>query len=394
MSLSLAACGVACALGADTAEVAAALFAGRDGLSMRTDLLAGRAVQVGAVHAALPALPTRLAALDCRNNRLMLHVLQEIAPAIRAATARFGAGRIAVVLGTSTGGVAEAEVAVAAHHRTGAWPAGFHYRQQAPGSLAEFAANLFGLTGPAYTVTTACSSSAKVFASARRLIRAGLADAAVVGGADTLCRMTLGGFHALEALSATRCNPFSINRDGITIGEGAAAFLLTPDPGPVALLGVGESSDAHHPTAPDPEGKGALAAMTGALADAGVSAEEIAYINLHGTATPLNDAMESRAIAGLFPPGVPCGSTKGLTGHTLGAAGGVEAAFLWLALHPALGPGMLPPHVWDGQADPALPPLNLVDAGTKLPVGGRCAMLSNSFGFGGSNVALVLGRAG
>jgi len=243
-------------------------------------------------------------------------------------------------------------------------------------------------------VTTACSSSAKVFAVARRLIRAGLADAAVVGGADTLCRMTLGGFHALEALSPTCCNPFSVHRDGITIGEGAAAFLLTPDPGPVALLGVGEASDAHHPTAPDPDGRGAAAAMAGALADAGLDAGEIAYINLHGTATPLNDAMESRAVARLFPPGMPCSSTKALTGHMLGAAGGVEAAFLWLTLHPGLGPGVLPPHAWDGQADPALPPLNLIGVGTKLPPGDRLAMLSSSFGFGGSNVALVLGRTG
>lgn len=393
MRLFLQDCGVICPLGRGKAAVAEALFAGRPDALRRADgLIPGRTVFVGAVDGALSAPPAAAAALDCRNNRMMFAALSEIAPAVAAAVARHGRDRIAVVLGSSTSGIAEGEAALAAHRRSGRWTAGYHYRQQEPGSPADFAARALGLGGPAYTVATACASSAKVFASARRLIRAGLADAAVVGGADTLCRMTLNGFGALEALSKGRCNPFSANRDGITIGEGAAAFLLSAEPGPVELLGVGETSDAHHSTAPDPQGEGARTAMLQALADAGLEPADIAYINLHGTATPLNDAMESRAVAALFPDRTPCSSTKGMTGHMLGATGGVEAAFLWLTLNRPTNPGLLPPHLWDGQCDPALPRLNLVGPGTPMADRGRSAMLSNSFGFGGSNVSVILGQ--
>ncbi|HXP98087.1 MAG TPA: beta-ketoacyl-[acyl-carrier-protein] synthase family protein [Telmatospirillum sp.] len=393
MRLFLQDCGVVCALGRGKAAVAKALFAGRtDTLRPDDKLINGRSILVGAVEGDFPAPPPSAAAFDCRNNRVMLAALAEIAPAVAASVARHGSDRVAVVMGSSTSGIAEGEAALAAHRRDGFWPAGYHYRQQEPGTLAEFVARVLGLGGPAYTVATACSSSAKVFASARRLIRAGLADAVVVGGADTLCRMTLNGFGALEALSKSRCNPFSANRDGITIGEGAAAFLLSAEPSPVELLGVGETSDAHHATAPDPSGDGARAAMVQALNDAGLIPADIAYVNLHGTATPLNDAMESRAMAAVFSEATPCSSTKGLSGHMLGATGGVEAAFLWLTLNPETNPGFLPPHLWDGCFDPALPRLNLVAAGTPLGDRDGLAMLSNSFGFGGSNVSLVLGR--
>jgi 3-oxoacyl-[acyl-carrier-protein] synthase-1 len=386
-------CGVVTPLGRGKAATARALAAGtRNGFVVRHDLLPGRPIHVGAVTGDLPAPPSALAELDCRNNRLMLAALTEIAESVEAAAIRYGRDRVAVVLGSSTSGIAEGEAALGEFRRTGTWPSRYHYRQQEPGNLGEFAARALGLTGPAYTVATACSSSAKVFASARRLIRAGVADAAVVGGADTLCRMTLNGFGALQALSAGLCNPFSVNRDGITIGEGASAFLISRESGPVQVLGVGETSDAHHPTAPDPEGCGARLAMLQALDDAGLTPTDIDYINLHGTATPLNDAMESKAIAGLFDPAMPCSSTKGMTGHMLGGTGGCEAAFLWLTLNRATNPGVLPPHLWDGRSDPALPPLNLVLPGTPVPDRDRLAMLSNSFGFGGSNVALILGR--
>jgi 3-oxoacyl-[acyl-carrier-protein] synthase-1 len=387
-------CGIVCPLGLGTAAVARALFAGSpDGLRRDDALIPGRTVFVGAVDGVFPAPPAAAAPLDCRNNRIMLAALAEIAPSVATAVGRYGRDRVAVVLGSSTSGIAEGEKALAAYRKTGRWPDGYHYRQQEPGTLAEFAALALGLGGPAYTVATACSSSAKVFASARRLIGAGLADAVVVGGADSLCRMTLNGFGALEALSKSRCNPFSANRDGISIGEGAAAFLLSAEPGPVELLGIGESSDAYHTTAPDPQGEGARMAMAQALAEAEREPTEIAYVNLHGTATPLNDAMESLAVAALFPATTPCSSTKAMTGHMLGATGGVEAAFLWLALNRATNPGYLPPHLWDGQFDPDLPRLNLVGPGTPLVERERLAMLSNSFGFGGSNVSLILGRA-
>ena len=383
-------CGVICPLGADAASVAESLAAARRGLSPNAKLIAGRVVQVGAVTNVLPLAPPEAAAWDCRNNRLMLAALLQIAPQIEAAAARYGSDRVAVVLGTSTSGMAEGEAALAARLCDGDWPAGFDYRQQEIGNIALFAAAALGLSGPAYTVATACASSAKVFASARRLIRAGLADAVVVGGADTLCQMTLNGFASLEALSSGLCNPFSRNRDGINIGEGAAAFLVSAMPGPVELLGIGESSDAHHITAPDPDGRGASAAMAQALRQAGLGPEEIGYINLHGTGTPLNDAMEARAVTAIFPPSIPVSSTKAMTGHMLGATGGVEAAFLWLAL--SGHSRTLPPHIWDGEADPDLPTLNLVTPGVLVSMESR-AMMSNSFGFGGSNASLILGRS-
>jgi 3-oxoacyl-[acyl-carrier-protein] synthase-1 len=356
------------------------------------DILPNRQAYVGRVTATLPSLPDGLEQFTSRNNQLMLLALQEIAGEIEAARRRYGADRIAVILGTSTSGIAEGEAAFAQRQRNGAWPQDFDYRQQELGGLGEFAARALQLTGPAYTIATACSSSAKVFAAARRLISAGMCDAAIVGGADTLCGTTLNGFAALDAMSRGLCNPFSVYRDGINIGEGAAAFLLTRETAPVSLLGCGESSDAHHLSAPDPTGGGAYAAMSAALTDAGLASTDIAYVNLHGTGTPLNDSMEGIAVQRLFGSDLPCSSTKAMTGHMLGAAGACEAAFLWLTLHPDHASGVLPPHLWDGAADPAIPSLNLIPPGTRVPAGGRLAMMSNSFAFGGSNTALILGR--
>src|SRR3954447_7998867 len=333
-AFGLPAMGLATPVGVGREAVALTLFKGsRAGLVPSNDLIPGRTVHVGAVTAPLPPVPAELSGLDSRNNRLMLLALTQITEAIGDAVSRFGHDRVGVVMGTSTGGIADGEAAFLRWHGDGIWPAGFHYRQQESGSLGDFVAGVLGLTGPAYTVATACSSSGKAFGSARRLIRAGLVDAVVVGGADTLCRMTVGGFAALEAVSNGLCNPFSANRDGINVGEASAVFLMTRDPAPVRLLGLGESSDAHHISAPDPAGAGALAAMTGALADASLSPADIAYIDLHGTGTALNDSMEGKAVRALFGPGVPCSSTKAMTGHTLGAAGAFEAAFLWLSLH-------------------------------------------------------------
>lgn len=393
--LYLSDCGVITPLGRGKAAVAGALFAGRQDALVRNDrLIPGQAIFVGQVTGELPDLPDSLSQFDCRNNRLMLAAVMEIAESVEKAAQRYGRDRIAVILGTSTSGIGDGEAALAHFRQTGTWPNHFHYRQQETSSLSEFVASWLKLSGPAYTVATACSSSAKVFASARRLIHAGLADAAVVGGADTLCRMTLNGFHALEALSKGLCNPFSALRDGINIGEGAAAFLLDRESAAIELLGVGETSDAHHPTAPDPQGTGARLAMQQALDDARLTASEISYVNLHGTATPLNDAMEGLAVHQLFGGETPCSSTKAMTGHMLGATGGCEAAFLWLTLNATTNPkGLLPPHLWDGEVDKGIPRLNLIAPGTTLQVGSRQAMLSNTFGFGGSNVSLILGQA-
>jgi len=392
--LGVAAIGIVSPLGSGREAVAVALLAGsRDGLIADAACVPGKTIRVGALRGELPPLAPAFAADACRNNQAMAAALRQIEDDVARVAAQYGRHRIAVVLGSSTGGIAEGEAAYDTVRRSGAWPHAFQYRQQEVGGLARFAAHFLGLSGPAYSVATACSSSGKAFASARRLIRLGVCDAAIVGGADTLCGMTANGFSALEAVSPGFCNPFSRNRDGINIGEAAAAFLLTREAAEINLLGMGESSDAHHVSAPDPSGQGAYEAMRLALADAGLAPADIGYINLHGTATPLNDVMEGKAVHQLFGETTPCSSTKSMTGHTLGAASACEAAFLWLSLHPAYNDGRLPPHLWDGEQDPAIPSLNLVAGDMWVPAGKR-AMLSNSFAFGGSNFALILGQGG
>jgi 3-oxoacyl-[acyl-carrier-protein] synthase I len=390
--LGISAMGLVTPIGSTPQAVTRALFAGtRAGLVARDDLHPTRSVKVGVVPDALPQTPDVAAPLDCRNNQLMLAALLQIEAQIMDAARRYGRDRVVIVVGTSTAGVAEHELAHAARRRDGVWRNSGQYRQWEAGTLADYIARAFDLHGPAYTVVTACSASAKVFASARRLIEAGLCDAAIVGGADTLCQMTVAGFSSLEAVSADICNPFSRNRDGITIGEASAAFLLTKDKAPVCLLGAGEGSDAYHVSAPDPEGRGAAEAIKLALSDAGLSAHDIAYVNLHGTGTPHNDVMEGKAVANVLGADARCSSTKAMVGHTLGAAGAVEAAFVWLTLHPEHNPDrLLPVHVWDGVVDPEIPPLDLVRPG--MSFAGSAAMLSSSFAFGGNNVVLAFGR--
>ncbi len=383
--------GVICALGADRAEVRGGLFAAQPGGLRDNDaILPGRTLALGEVHAPLPDLAELPVALRGRNNSLLDAALGQIREAVAAAVARFGAERVAVIIGTSTSGIGESESALRTYHRDGTWPADFHYAQQEMGTAARFVRERIGSTGPAWTISTACSSSAKALMSAARLLQAGAVDAVVAGGADSMCRFTVAGFSALESVSASRCNPFSVNRSGINIGEGAALFLMTREPGPVRLAGWGESSDAHHMSAPDPQARGAIDAMQQALDRAGLAAAQIDYVNLHGTATGHNDAMESQAVAAVLGTQVPASSTKPLTGHTLGASGAIEAALCWMTL--ADNPDQqLPTHWWDGQADDALPALALVAPGT-------CAaqplqhVLSHSFAFGGSNAVLALAR--
>lgn len=384
--------GIACALGRDVDEVAAALFAddAPRGLAM-SDAGTGAPTALGLVPGALPSLDDSPVELRGRNNQLLRLALAPLRAPVAAAVARYGAERVAVVLGSSTSGVGESEDAHRHFLATGTWPESFHYRQQEMGAPALFVAAELGLRGPAHVISTACSSSAKAMASAARLLKAGMADAVVTGGADSLCRFTVAGFGALGSVSEPRCNPFSLNRNGINIGEGAALFLMTRDPGPVHLAGWGETADAHHMSAPDPEGKGAERAIREALARAGLDASDIDYVNLHGTATPQNDAMEAGAVQRTLGIDVPCSSTKPLTGHALGAAGAIEAALCWIAL--ARNPDRkLPPHWWDGVVDPALAPVRLVRAGECADAPLRYA-LSQSFAFGGSNAALILGAA-
>ena len=337
-------------------------------------------------------LPAALARYDCRNNRLALIGLEAdgFAERVREAAARHGRDRVGVFVGTSTAGILQTELAYRERDPiSGALPAAFDYRNTHNSfSQAAFTRDYFELEGIAMAISTACSSSAKVFAVAARQLASGLIDAAIVGGVDSLCLTTLYGFASLQLTSPTPCRPYDIARDGISVGEGAAFALLehapeTPYPGSILLLGTGESSDAYHMSAPHPEGLGARMAMAAALRSAHLNAADIDYINLHGTATPANDAAEGKAVAALFANQVPCSSTKGATGHTLGAAGAVETIVCALALQHDLLPGS--PNTEN--LDPTIPLQYL----TQSRSGKVRHALSNSFGFGGSNCSLVLG---
>lgn len=377
------------ALGDRPADMRRRLFTpGATTLTPRDDLIPGKVVQVGAVHAALPDVPAALARYASRNLRLALAALLPIQTQLASIAARFPPGRLGIVLGTSTSGISASEPALAQWFRTQTLPAHYHYAQQEMGAPALALQRHLGWQGPALCISTACSASAKAMASGQRLLHSGLCDAVLVGGVDSLCRLTLNGFDALESLSATRCRPLSRDRDGITIGEGAALFLLTSDTAPVYLLGAGESSDAWHISAPHPEGRGAEAAMRGALRHAGLSEDALHYLNLHATGTVQNDAAETLAVNRLFGAALPVSGTKHLTGHCLGAAGAVEAGIAYLLL--ADGNVQLPPHP-AFVPDPALPVLQTTTATHHLPRGGA-RIMSNSFAFGGSNVALILGR--
>jgi 3-oxoacyl-[acyl-carrier-protein] synthase I len=339
-------------------------------------------------------MPSHMQDFDCRNNRLaLLGLIQDgFDQAVIAAAEKYGPDRIGVFIGTSTSGILETELAFRNRNmETGKLPEAFIYNKtQNTYSVADFTRHYFDLAGPSMAISSACSSSAKVFSIARRMIEAGLIDAAVVGGVDTLCLTTLYGFNSLGLLSTQACRPCDAERDGISIGE-AAAFILLERPQEVAaehavwLLGVGESSDAYHMSSPHPEGLGARMAMQQALHSAALAPADIDYINLHGTSTPSNDAAEAKAVNAVFDFAVPCSSSKGATGHTLGAAGAIEAIICALALQNAFIPGGLNTKTLD-------PQLNLNYQLQNRPQNLK-RVLSNSFGFGGTNCSLVLGLA-
>ena len=347
-------------------------------------------------------MPAHMQDYDCRNNRLaQLGLTQDgFDQAVLAAAQKYGKDRVGVFIGTSTSGILETELAFRNRNlETGKLPEEFvYYATQNTYSVADFTRNYFNLSGPSFAVSSACSSSAKVFGTARRMMEAGLIDAAVVGGVDTLCLTTLYGFNSLGLLSSQACRPCDVNRDGISIGEAAAFILLertsentsseqieSVDDRAVWLLGLGESSDAYHMSSPHPEGLGARLAMEQALKSASLTSSNIDYINLHGTSTPSNDAAEAKAVNAVFDFDIPCSSSKGATGHTLGAAGAIEAIICALALQNEFIPGGLNTQTIDPQLN-----LNyqLKNTPQKLE-----RVMTNSFGFGGTNCSLVLGLA-
>lgn len=381
------------ALGVGQAATLDALQQCRGGLRPCDFLDADIATWIGRVDG-LETQPVSgaLAHYDCRNNRLAQLGLQQdgFVEAVLAAKSRYGSERVAVIMGTSTSGILETELAFRQRDPvSGALPASFHYTETHElSSVAEFTRHYFGLQGPSLAISTACSSSAKVFASAQRMIHAGLCDAAIVGGVDSLCFTTLYGFASLELVSSQPCRPADANRDGISIGEAAGfALLEKAEQAPhanIALLGYGESTDAYHMSTPHPEGLGAALAMQRALQRAGLPADSIDYINLHGTSSKTNDSAEDRAVSSVFGSTTPASSTKGWTGHTLGAAGITEAIISMLCIEHDFMPGSLNTQT----PDPAFSSRILLD-NVHAPV--KC-VLSNSFGFGGNNCSLIFGE--
>ena len=384
------------AAGIGNAAMALALRAGRSGLAPNNLDWAPLPCWIGhipGIHDDGPVkIPHILREFDCRNNRLALLALEQdgFAGAAGRARARYGPTRVGVFIGTSTSGILSTEIAY--QHRdpqSGRLPVDYRYETTHNlDATTEFVRKLLGLTGPAMTISTACSSSAKVFCLAERFIRLGLIDAAVVGGVDSLCHTTLYGFTALQLVAPDACRPFDVSRRGLSIGE-AAGFALVERSGTcragLSLLGYGESSDAHHMSTPHPEGEGARRAMQDALDCAGLAPQDIDYLNLHGTATPANDRVEGRAVHAVFGAALACSSTKGFTGHTLGAAGITEAAIALLCIEHDFIPGS--------------PTTENVDPETRCTIvlqgrdGQVGRVMSNSFGFGGSNCSLLFGRA-
>ena len=381
-------------LGHGLGPTVAALRSGRGGLApcaFETAVLETFVGEVAGVDD--ERLPLSCAEFDCRNNRLAQLALRQdgFETHVRRAISRVGRSRFGLFIGTSTSGIHETEIAFRRRDAvTGALPASFLYRgSHNTFSVGAFLRALLAIEGPTVVISTACSSSAKVFGCAQRMIGAGLIDAALVGGVDSLCLTTLYGFHSLQLTGRGPCRPFATDRDGISIGEAAAFVLLEQSSavnsaGGVALLGVGESSDAYHLSSPHPEGLGARLAMQAALTAAHLEPGQVDYLNLHGTATPSNDRAESRAVRALFGSEVPCSSTKGATGHTLGAAGAVEAVISAVALEQ----GFMPAGINTGTADPELGVCYLTATREQRPF----TVLSNSFGFGGTNCSLLFGH--
>jgi 3-oxoacyl-[acyl-carrier-protein] synthase-1 len=378
----------ACALGNTAAQVhESALKGSTSGMVTLKGEVPSHEIKFGLVSAQLPEVEDPQ--FDFRTVRLLMYGVQSIRKDIDELISKYGKDRIAIVLGSSNTGIDEALRFVSEWIDKEEKPDAFSFEQIQLGSAAKYLKRVLGTLGPAYVVSTACSSSAKVFASARRLIELGVADAAIVGGVDGRCRFAMNGFNALEAMSYGDVKPFSANRDGINLGEGVALFTMETQPDfdggyCVRLAGVGETSDAYHATAPEPDGKGAESSMRAALSEAGMTEDQIEYINMHGTGTIANDEMEGRAIWRMFSSKVLCASTKALTGHCLGAAGAIEAALGWLMLKY----GGVIPHVGTDAVDPSIPQITLAkkeDAQRRVK-----SFLSNSFAFGGSNASVLL----
>lgn len=371
------------ALGYGLEETRKNLFSGvSPGMGLTEKYSPGRPLCLGQVNNPLPDLNDEPVKHRSRNNQLLLASFNQIKDTFHLLSAGVDKSRIAVIIGSSTSGISDEEEAFPLALENNKFPNSFDLAQRLFCSPANYLAEKLGISGPAYGISTACTSSAKAIISGARLLKSGMVDLVIAGGVDTLCKFTIAGFTSIESVSEGRCNPLSQNRSGINIGEGSALFILSREPSGISISGWGESSDGHHISAPDPDGKGGEIAIRSALNMANKKCSQIEYINLHGTGTNHNDAMESKLINRLGFK-CPVSSTKALTGHTLGAAGAIENAISCLTLE---GDGHLPPHIWDEVQDPSLPNLNL---SSNLPSSPKVVM-SNNFAFGGNNTSLIL----
>jgi 3-oxoacyl-[acyl-carrier-protein] synthase-1 len=388
VSIRLNDLGVVCAIGQSKEAVFEALLIGSDeALVLNSELPLEQAQYVGQVTLPETAVINEI---STRNNKLAYLAYQQIEATLTPLIARYGHERVAVVIGTSTAGTYESELARKTLTDTGEFPATYHYEIQEMAAPAIFIANLCQAKGPVYSISTACSSSGKAFISGKALLESGLVDVVVVGGVDSLTHLTVNGFESLASISQNKCQPFSKNRDGINIGEAAALFVMTTENSGIQMLGAGETSDAFHMSAPEPNGEGAFLAMKLALDNAGLNGKQIDYVNLHGTGTIKNDDMEAKAMHKACGENVLCGSTKRLTGHTLGAAGALEVGICWLLLSKYNPQNFVPANISDNEIDDTLPPLNF-SQGVKVDSLHTC--MSNSFAFGGNNFSMVLGKA-
>ena len=357
-------------------------------LTYRDDLLnEHKGSYFGQIKAKLPRLD-EYPEHKSRNSAVLAFLTDSIKDSINELKQKYSKDRIAIILGTSTSGLDETENELKKFMQTGVPSRDFYYKSQEFGDPSMFLADYLEIDGPAYTISTACSSSARALICGKRMLESGLVDAVIAGGADTLCKVPINGFNSMGVLSHERCLPFNKNRAGINIGEGGGLMILSKEKASLELLGVGESSDAYHVSSPEPSGAGAISAMKMALDDASLTTDDIGYVNLHGTATKLNDAMESKAMASLFKGKVPCSSTKYMTGHTLGAAGIVEAAILCYLLKHDLD---LPVQDFShDEIDDTLDECGLVKEKMKAK---KKVMMSNSFAFGGNNASIIIANA-
>ena len=390
MSVFLNDLGIVCALGSDKQSVFDNFIRG-DESGMIESAEFGFDTFVGEVRASLPDLSEYAEKHQTRNNQLALLAFRQIETQLQQVMEGIPSHRLAVVIGTSTSGIASGEASMASYLSSGEHLPDFSYSKQEMGATANFLAQLAGAKGCIYGISTACTSGAKALVSAQRLLDSGFADVVIAGGIDSLARITLNGFRSIESIASGRTRPFQAQRNGINIGEGAALFVMSRSKPGIRLAGFGESSDAHHISAPHPEGQGAVAAMQKALSRAKIKSLDISYINLHGTGTVQNDSMEARAVNSLFPEQTYCSASKALHGHCLGAAGAIEAGLCWLLMSAYNPKGQFPAQASPQGLDPELAAINMAQT---LPPADTALnfCMSNSYAFGGNNTSLILAK--